>query len=207
MILEKPLHLLIFDREKLLIMQTIQQLKDSFISDTEAVIMDLAKFKHLSKHQINWKPSVEVWCVAECIDHLIVTNKLYLAEFEKQFAQKQITTDCTNTKSQHKLLSKFIIKSVNPANVKKVKTFPVFMPSKSEHSLTVFEEFKSIQANFINIVRTNKDLDLNRYVMSSPAAKIIKENFCDVLEIIRLHDRRHFNQAERIINHPEFPEN
>ena len=43
--------------------------------------------------------------------------------------------------------------------------------------------------------------------MSSPAAKIIKENFSDVLEIIRLHDRRHFNQAEKLFNHPNFPKN
>jgi hypothetical protein len=207
MILEKLLHLLIFDQEILFTMQTIQQLKDNFISDTESVIMDLGKFKHLSEHQINWKPSADVWSIAECIDHLIVTNKIYLTEFEKQFAQKQITTDCANTKSRHKFLSKFIIKSVNPTNVKRVKTFPVFMPSKSYHSLNVFDEFKRIQTDFINIVRTYKDLDFNRYIMSSPAAKIIKENFCDVLEIIRLHDRRHFNQAELVMNHPNFPEN
>lgn len=188
-------------------MQTIQQLKDNFISDTESVIMDLAKFKNLSEYQINCKPSAEVWGVAECIDHLIVTNKIYLTEFEKQFAQKQITADCAKTKSRHKLLSKFIIKSVGPKNVRKVKTFPVFMPSKSDHTLKVFDEFKRIQTDFINIVRTYKDLDFNRYILSSPAAKIIKENFCDVLEIIRLHDRRHFNQAERILNHPNFPEN
>ena len=188
-------------------MQSIQQLKDNFKADTETVIKDLEKFKNLSINQINWKPFAEGWGIAECIDHLFVTNKLYLTEFEKQFAQKQITTDCANTKSKHKLMSKFIIKSVNPANVKKVKTFPVFMPSKNNHSHDVFEEFKRIQTDLINIVFAYKDLDFNRYVMSSPAAKIIKENFCDVLEIIRLHDRRHFNQAERVLNHSNFPEN
>lgn len=188
-------------------MQTIQQLKDNFKADTETVLKDFGKFKDLSINQINWKPSSESWSIAEGIDHLIVTNKLYLAEFEKQFTQKQIITDCANTKVKHKMLSKFIIKSVNPANVKKVKTFSVFMPSKSDHSLNVFEEFKRIQTDLINIVFANKDLDFNRYVMSSPAAKIIKENFCDVLEIIRLHDRRHLNQAERVLNHSNFPEN
>jgi hypothetical protein len=64
-----------------------------------------------------------------------------------------------------------------------------------------------MQNQFINLLSTAKNLNLNEYVMSSPAAKIIKENFCDVLEIIRLHDRRHFNQAEKLFNHPNFPKN
>ena len=70
-------------------MQSIQQLKDRFISDTESVIKDFGKFKTLSESQINWKPSPENWSIAECVDHLIVTNKLYLKEFEKQFSEKK----------------------------------------------------------------------------------------------------------------------
>jgi len=188
-------------------MQTIQQLKEKFISDTESALINFGKFKSLSENQINWKPNKQNWSIAECIDHLAITNKLYLAEFEKQFSKEQIKTDCSVTKAKHRLLSKFIIKSVNPDNIKKVKTFPVFMPSKSKYRKDVFDYFFEIQNNLINLVSSAKDLDFNKYVMSSPAAKIIKENFCDVLEIIRLHDRRHFNQAQKLINHPNFPKN
>ena len=81
------------------------------------------------------------------------------------------------------------------------------MPSTSNHSKKVFNGFSDLQNKLINIVRFAEDLNLNEYVMSSPAAKIIKENFSDVLEIIRLHDRRHFNQAEKIYNYPNFPKN
>lgn len=188
-------------------MQTIQQLKDKFISDTESVIKDFGKFINLSEDQINWKPSAESWSIAECIDHLIVTNKLYLNEIEKQFAAEQIKTDYSKSKVKHRWLSKFIIKAVDPLNIKKSKTFPVFMPTKSKFSKDVFDDFYKVQSNLVNLISSAKDLDLNIYVMSSPAAKIIKESFCDVLEIIRLHDRRHFNQADRLFNHPNFPKN
>ncbi len=195
-------------RNKLKItLQTIQQLKDKFISDTESVIKDFGKYKTISESQINWKSSLENWSIADCVDHLIVTNKLYLKEFEKQFGEKQIETDCSKTEVQHKWLSRFIIKSVDPANAKKVSTFAVFMPSLSNHSKNVFDSFFNLQNQFINLLITAENLNLNEYVMSSPAAKIIKENFCDVLEIIRLHDRRHFNQAEKLFNHPNFPKN
>ena len=188
-------------------LQTIQQLKDKFITDTELVIKDFEKFKMLSEAQINWKPSQANWSIAECVDHLLVTNRLYLTEFKKKFDEKRIITDCAKTKVQHKWLSKFIIKSVDPSNSKKVNTFAVFMPSKSNYSKKVLDEFSDLQNKLINLLRFAEDLNLNEYVMSSPAAKIIKENFCDVLEIIRLHDRRHFNQAEKLFNHPNFPKN
>jgi len=188
-------------------LETIQQLKDKFISETESVIKDFGKFNLLSEDQINWKPSADSWSIAECVDHLSVTNKLYLEEFEKQFGEKRIETDCSKTEVQHKWLSKFIIKSVDPANAKKVSTFAVFMPSISSHSKDVLDKFSDMQNQFINLLITAEKLNLNEYVMSSPAAKIIKENFCDVLEIIRLHDRRHFNQAEKLFNHPNFPKN
>jgi hypothetical protein len=188
-------------------MQTIQQLKEKYISETESVIKDFGKFKSLSEDQINWKPSADSWSIAECVDHLIVTNKLYFNEFEKQFTERKLKTDYSKVEVKHKWLSKFIIKSVDPANIKKVKTFPVFMPSRSKYTKDVFNTFNELQNGLTNLVGTAMNLDLNNYVMSSPAAKIIKENFCDVLEIIRLHDRRHFNQADRLLNHPNFPKN
>lgn len=186
-------------------MQTIQQLKDKFITDTESVLKDFDKFKLLTEDQINWKPASGCWSIAECIDHLLVTNRLYSIEIEKQFDEKQIKTDYSKTKVKHKWLSKFIIKGVDPSNIKKAKTFPVFMPSMSLYTKDVFDHFYEVETNLVNQISSAKDLDLNKYVMSSPAAKIIKENFCDVLEIIRLHDRRHFNQAEKLFNHSQFP--
>jgi hypothetical protein len=188
-------------------LQTIQQLQDKFNTDTELVIKDFEKFKILSEDQISWKSSQANWSIAECVDHLLVTNRLYLKEFEKQFDEKRIKTECSKIEVKHKWLSKFIMKSADPSNSKKVNTFAVFMPSTSNYSKKVLDDFSDLQNKLINIVRFAKDLNLNEYVMSSPAAKIIKENFNDVLEIIRLHDRRHFNQAEKLYNHPNFPKN
>lgn len=188
-------------------MQTIQQLIDKFISDSEETINNFRKLKSLSENQINWKPSSESWSIAECINHLIVTNTLYLNELEKQLSQKKIKADCSEVKVKHKFLAKFIIKSVDPVNLKKVKTFTVFNPTKSTFTIEVIDEYLSLQSHFIKVVKSSNDFNLNEYIMSSPAVKIIKENFCDVLEIVRLHDKRHFNQANRILNHLNFPKN
>ena len=188
-------------------MKTILDLKNHFISDTESLLKELKAFQSLSENQLNWKVTNESWSIAECVDHLYVTNKLYFDEFEKQFSKKQLTTDTSKANVKHKFISKFIIKSVDPNNLKKVKTFPVFQPSRSYHSKDIIARFSDLQNEFINLLSSIKDLDLNKYIMSSPANKFIKENFCDVLEIIRLHDKRHFNQVKKILDHPNFPKN
>ena len=186
-------------------MKTILDLKNHFISDTESLLKELKAFQSLSENQLNWKSSTEIWSIAECVDHLYVTNKLYFDEFEKQFSHKQLKTDCSQTLLKHKFISKFIIKSVDPNNLKKVKTFPVFQPSSSKYNKEILVRYSNLQNEFINLLSAVKDLDLNKYIMSSPANKFIKENFCDVLEIIRLHDKRHFNQAKKVLNHSNFP--
>lgn len=188
-------------------MQTIKELKDSFVSETKLIITDVKNFYTFSDYQINWKPEPKRWSIAECINHLSVTNKLYYNEMTAQFATKQIRCDCSSTPVKHKFFSKLIIKSVDPSNLKKVKTFKVFMPSASKYSKSVFDEFIEVQEKLINLINSFKELNLNKYIMASPAAKFIKENFSDVLEIIRLHDRKHLIQAQNIFNHKNFPKN
>lgn len=186
-------------------METIKELKDKFIADTLSVIKDFNNFSSLSEKQFNWKPSPKIWSIAECIEHLRVTNKLYIVEFEKQFSLKQLATDCSKEQVKHKLFGKLIIKYVDPDNLKKVSTFPVFTPSKSNYTKDTLNSFIDLQNRFIRLISSTKDLDFNKYKMSSPASKLIKENFCDVIEIVRLHDRRHFLQAKKNTEHTNFP--
>lgn len=188
-------------------MKTILDLKNQFIFETESLLKELKSFQCLSDNQLNWKVTNESWSIAECVDHLYVTNKLYFDEFEKQFSQKQINTDCSKTPVKHKFFSKLIIKSVDPNNLKKVKTFPVFQPVSRMYSKDILLKFSDQQSEFVNLLSSIKDLDLNKYIMCSPANKFIKENFCDVLEIIRLHDKRHIIQAQKVLNNPNFPKN
>lgn len=142
-----------------------------------------------------------------CINHLSVTNTLYFNEIKNKFTTKQIRTDCSLTPVKHKFISKFITKYVDPSNRKKVKTFKVFMPSASKHTKDVFNKFIRIQEKLIKLISSYEEFDLNRYKMAMPASRFVKENFSDVMEIIRLHDRRQLIQAQNIFNHSNFPKN
>lgn len=184
--------------------QTIKELREIFISDSESFINEINKLYSLSENELNWKATSETWSIAECIDHLAVTNKLYFNEMEKQFAEKQII--CIDSKEyvKHKFLGKLIIKTVDPSNVKKTKTFNVFKPGKSLYDKNVIDKLINTQKDLINLISISFNINFNKYVMSSPASKLIKENFSDVLEIVRLHNKRHLLQIDGIIKGKDF---
>lgn len=160
-------------------------------------------FSHLSENQLNWKPNPDSWSVGECISHLVTTNKLYINKIEKILASVSFSEEKEFPYKQS-LFGKFIAKGVDPANVRKTKTFKVFYPLTSNIQKNVIDEYAESSKKFIDLTQKMLSLDLKKYKLSSPANKWIKLNLGDPLIIIPLHDERHLNQAERVMNHKDF---
>lgn len=158
-------------------MQTIKQLKDKFISDSELFLFETKKLNELSDAQLNWRPTEDSWSIAECIEHLSITNQLYSDEIEKQFSERQISCKDEETPVKHRFFGNLIINAVDPSNIKKTKTFSVFQPSKSFITKNSINKLIEVLKSFINLISSTVNLDTNRYSMSSPASKLIKENF------------------------------
>ncbi|MFC2119515.1 DinB family protein [Bacteroidota bacterium] len=53
--------------------------------DEAPLLIDKAnnQFSSLSESQINWKPSEERWGIGECIEHLVITQKLYNSKIKE----------------------------------------------------------------------------------------------------------------------------
>jgi len=107
------------------------QIINDCLNSTERNIQKaLNNFSYLSENQLNWKPSSENWSVGECINHLLTTNKLYLDKIEKIMNLSPSESEKDYLYSQS-FMGKMITKAVDPVNVKKFKTFKVFLPDKS----------------------------------------------------------------------------
>lgn len=188
-------------------MKTIKQLKDKFIFESEAFLSEIKKLNELSDDQLNWKPAEDLWSISECVEHLSITNKLYYYEIEKQSSEKQITCKDDEIPVKHSFFGKLIIKAVDPSNIEKIRTFPVFQPSKSFITKDSIAKLSEVQKSLISMISSSVNLNTNRYSISSPASKLIRINLSDVLEIIRLHNKRHLIQIEKILTNDKFPKN
>lgn len=184
---------------------TTNQLIIDCISKTEQNIEKVKNtFSDLSENQFNWKPTNDVWSIGECLSHLITTNALYLVKIENLINKSQVTSNKDFPYSQS-FMGKMIAKGVDPSNVKKAKTFKVFFPGKSKVEKTVIEKYIISSGKLIELTNKLQNQNLNKLKLSSPVNILIRLNLGDPLIIIPKHDKRHINQAERLMRLENFP--
>jgi hypothetical protein len=161
-------------------------------------------FGHLSSSQLNWKPSAERWSVAQCFDHLITSNKGYLPIIDDVLAGKK-QTFWESMPLVPGLGGKLLLKFVDPASARKVKAPKRFKPGQSEISASVINDFIEQQTHITEKMRKTGHLNLEKIVITSPAASAITYSLMDAYRIIVSHEHRHFQQAKRITEEANFP--
>jgi len=181
------------------------QIIQTCIKATQANIERAIKsFSHLSENQFNWKPQADKWSVGECISHLVNSNRLYFDKIEKILSSASFGEEKVYPYKQS-LMGKLIAKGVDPANVRRTKTFKVFFPASSNIQKNIIDEYVNSAKKFIEFAQKMHSLNLRKYKLSSPVNRLIRLNLGYPLIIIPLHDERHLKQAERVMNQKEFP--
>ncbi|PYS67512.1 MAG: hypothetical protein DMF69_22805 [Acidobacteria bacterium] len=170
-------------------------------------IGDSAKhqFGKLSRDQLNWKPAPDRWSVAQCFDHLITTNVAYFPIVESIAKGEKRTTLVERLPVLPKLWAKLFIKSLDPKATRKLKAPASFQPSASYLSESIIDDFVDHQRIVAESMDKTKDLNLDRVVITSPAAPVITYSLMDAFRILVIHEQRHFQQAKRVTEDENFP--
>jgi len=168
----------------------ITELKDSKKHLQKAV-------KGLSAAQLNFKASRESWSIAECTEHLALSETLIYDMLEGALKQPADPSRRAEVKvTDDKLLSMIIDRS------NKVKTQEPFKPTgkfgSQENTLKEFVDKRDSHIDFIR--KTNEDLR-NRYQQ-------LPFGIIDAYQILLLlsgHTERHIAQIEEVKADPNFP--
>ena len=163
-----------------------------------------ATFGQLTAAQLNWKPSAERWSVAQCFDHLLTSNKGYFPIIENILAGQK-RTFWQRMPLLPALAGTLLIKSLDPASTRKLKAPKSFQPAQSDISSSVIDDFVNQQGRIVEKMKATEHLDLERIIISSPAASPITYSLMDAYRIIVVHEQRHFQQAKRVTEESGFP--
>ena len=178
----------------------------SLVSQAAAISHDAARvFGGLSKEQLNWKPGAERWSVAQCFDHLITTNSGYLPVIDDVLKGQKKSSIWQKLPFLPGLWGKLLIKSLDPAQTRKMKAPKKFQPAQSEVSGSIIHDFVNQQGQLLEKIKATANLDLERIVITSPAANLVTYSLMDAYRIIVVHERRHFQQAQRVTQESGFP--
>ncbi len=165
-----------------------------------------ASFGSLSVEQLNWKPAETSWSVGQCLEHLITTHSLYFPLFER--LEKGYVRPSFWEK--YSLLSgffgRFLIKSMRPENLKKMKTTAKAQPSASEIDAGIIERFNEHQYQMAaHLKKFPTDIDPAKTIITSPLLGLVTYSLEDTFTILVVHCQRHFGQAKRVMETEGFP--
>lgn len=176
------------------------------ISELETISADAQNtFGALSVEQINWKLNTESWSVGQCFEHLIVTNNLYFPNIQKVADGKHRNNFFSKIPFAPDLIALLMKNSLNPEQKRKMKTFKIFEPAASNVSETIIDDFVENQQRLIEMVKFVKDFDIHKIKISEPIGTVLNLRLDDAFEILAMHEKRHFKQAERVTKTDGFP--
>ena len=157
------------------------------------------KFGNLSAEQLNWKPNEQIWSIGQNIDHLIVINETYYPIIKSVRQGTYRLPFMGRIGFMINFFGKFILNSVEPTRKKKIKTFPIWEPTKSNISPDILTRFEKHQEELKQMISGSKDLLEKGVVISSPANKNIVYKLGAAFDIIVTHEQRHLEQAKEVL--------
>ncbi len=151
----------------------------------------------LSEAQLNFKSSPESWSIAECVEHLAISETSF-----DQMLQGALQTPADASKRAEVKMADEQLMAIITSRERKVKTSEAFEPSGKfgSHEETL-KAFTDKRAEHIEYVKDTED-DLRNHYGQLPFGTI------DGLQIVLFmsgHTERHVQQMEEIKAHADFP--
>lgn len=156
----------------------------------------LKTVKGLSDEQLNFKPSADAWSVANCVEHLAISEKSIFG-----IVQMTLKNDPDpSMRSEVKMSDEELIGMIQ-GREQKVKTRPEFEPTNKSYDDTI-ADFKEKRKSNMKYVKTSEDDLRNRY-FDFPFGKV---DAYQVVLFMSGHTKRHTDQIKEVIDSEGFPQ-
>ena len=175
-------------------------------AELEKFADDLQKvFGRLSPEQINWKLSAESWSIGQCLDHLIKTHREFHETLDAIADGRRRNSLWENRSPFSSFFGKFLKNSLSK-DTRKVKTPSpkIVPPSYIENG--IIERFKAEQKILIQKIELIGGENWRKIIVTSPLLRVVTYSLADAFQIIVEHERRHYRQAQRVMQSKGFPQ-
>lgn len=183
----------------------MNQAPAKIISDLELISEEArTKFGGLSAEQINWQPRADAWSVGQCFDHLIISNEAFEPQFQQLVSGNRKQSFWENYSPLTGFFGNFLLKSLkNDAKKFKAPSKAIIPPSDIPGD--IIDRFCSHQTVLAEKIKQVENIDWRQTIVTSPFLKLMTYRLDAAFEIAVEHERRHFRQAERVMQTVGFP--
>jgi uncharacterized damage-inducible protein DinB len=181
---------------------TLPQIYD----EAEAIAGDAKTlFGHLNSEQLNWKPAADAWSVAQCLDHLASANYEYYPVFDRILKGEYRKTFLHGMPFLPAFFGRVMIKAVSPESRRKFKAPGAARPSSSAIDPQIVDRFIANHRETLAKMRLLENSGPAETIITSPFVSMVVYSLLDTFRLIVAHERRHFAQAQRVMEAGGFP--
>jgi hypothetical protein len=180
----------------------VEEFRQQFekISQDTAALVD-----PLTDDQFIWRPSAESWSVAQCIEHLNTTARLYLPQLDEAIANAIRRGTYGEGPFSYNVFGRFFTAAMEPPARFRVSSPKPFHPPPTRPRSEVMAAFGAYQVQFMDRLRQANGLDLARAKVRSPTTTWLRFSLGSGFALMLAHERRHLWQARNVVAHPKFP--
>jgi hypothetical protein len=159
----------------------------------------------LSDEQFAWRPDENTWSVAHCLEHLNATARLYLPRLDEGVAESIRMGLYGDGPFHYNWIGRLFVRLTEPPARLRMKAPATFQPGVPRSRQEVLAAFRAYQVQYVDRLHQANGLDLARARVSSPVNRWIKMPLGSGFLLMAAHERRHLDQARRLIARPDFP--
>jgi len=159
----------------------------------------------LSDAQFTWSPRPDAWAIAECIDHLNVTARMYLPVLDEGIANAIRQGQYGEGPYAYWWLARLFVRMLEPPPRFRTKTPAAFRPPSGRTRHEIMAAFRAYQVQYVDRLRQANGLDLARARARSPVVSWMVFPLGCAFASVAAHERRHLWQARQITQAPGFP--
>lgn len=177
------------------------------LEDSKQRFENLAR--SVTSRQATWNPAAGKWSIAECIEHLNVSLRLYLPAMQREL-EKSRAGDFTGTGPWKRgtFTGRLILWGLDPEASRSIPAPRKFRPDNStavDFSL-VCNSFRRGIDRLVQLASEADGLALDQIRLPTPIGRLFRITLAEAFEIHARHVPRHLEQAERVTRASSFPD-
>jgi len=151
----------------------------------------------LTVDQLNWKPSPNAWSIGQCLEHLCLSNEVYVEPIADSLGAH--ATGPVDEITPGWFGRWFIRTYIEPTTQQKRARAPSKIAPIAKHiEPSILDRFIASNAAVRALVMRARGHDVNRLRFRNPFVPLIRFTVGTGLQVIARHNHRHLLQAERV---------
>jgi|SRR5579859_2943592 len=176
--------------------------------DLQSILNELARTDEetrqivsgLSEAQLNRRPSLTEWSVAQCLSHLAQMDSVLTVALRTAVLQTNRSSRMPYRPIQPGWFGRWFIREMEPPPRRKLESPKQGIPGATQSKAEILGAFLAAHDEVRSLIHEGRELDLNRIYFRNPFIRLVRYSVGTALLVIGAHDRRHLWQANQVRN-------